>query len=200
MKIKTFIAIFSLVALTTQAAQINWGSQGQMYDGTTLMTGANGYSITGYLVYLGTTGADWGSFSISTATLSVGGNVVATKAGNAAGGNLVAALSPFAFANGDAIGSGSDVITDESSTFGIAYIATFTDADDNVTTKYLLSDPFVYDTTPSQTGAAWNAGMNTFTYLSQNTGSGSTWTAIPEPATAGLAIAGLALLFKRRRK
>ena len=182
-----------LSAFVAEAAQINWGSKGALYDGTTIMSKANGYSTTAYLVYLGSAGATWDSFDVvSFASTKSDENVVAGPKNANDYGVVVATASPYAVTVGAPVGGGTDVLTDGSSTFGVLYLATGGSFGEN--TYYVTGDEFVYDTTSEN----YKAGTSTLTAQS-SVPSGTTWTAVPEPSTAALALAGLALLLKRRK-
>ena len=194
-KIIAMLAIASL-AVSAQSAQINWGSSGALYNGTQQMTTANGYSTQAYLVYLGTSGSTWVSSGFDpTAPVAVGGDVLATKTANVAG-SIAATVAPHWIFTPGVTTVGGDTITDGSSTFGIIFLSSGGAFGTQV--NYLLSNPFVFDTTPAAGQGTWTAGSSTFAYGAP-VPSGSTWTPVPEPATAALALAGLAMLIRRRK-
>lgn len=193
---KKTMAMFAVatVAFSAQAAQINWGSQGGLFNGAEQMRTSNGYSTTAYLVYLGTSGASWGGFD-ATAPIAVGGDVLATATATTLG-TVSQTASPYGFNWGDTVGAGSDVMTDGVSTFGVVFIST--GGAFGATLHYYLSNTFTVDTSDTTLPGAWDSGTSTFAY-GQAVPSGSTWTPVPEPGTAALALAGLALLIRRRR-
>lgn len=182
-----------LSALAAEAAQINWGSKGALYDGTTIMSKANGYSTTAYLVYLGSAGATWESFDVvSFANTKSDPDVVAGPKSANDYGVVVATASPYAVTVGAPVGGGTDVLTDGSSTFGVLYLAT--GGSFGETTHYVTGDSFVYDTTSSN----YKAGTSTLTAQS-SVPSGTSWTAVPEPSVAIMGLLGIGMLLKRRR-
>ena len=196
-KIIAMLAIASL-AVSVQSAQINWGASGQLYNGAQVMTSANGYTTQGYLVYLGTLGSTWASAGFdATAPIAVGGDVLRTAPVNNSA-LLLPTAAPYApFTPGvSTVGVDNDVITDGSSTFGIIFLSS--GGAFGATTHYFLSNPFVFDTTPAAGQGTWTAGTSTFQYAAP-VPSGSTWTPVPEPATTALALAGLAMLIRRRK-
>ena len=194
-KTMTIFAVAAM-ALSARSAQINWGSQGFLFNGAQQMTTANGYSTTAYLVYLGTAGATWETSGFdATATFALGGDVLKTSTANALG-SVSQTLSPYLFNWGDSVGAGSDVMTDQSSTFGIVFLST--GGAFGTDTYYYLSNVFMVDTTDTTAPGTWATASNTYSY-GQAVPSGSTWTPVPEPATAALALAGLALLIRRRK-
>ena len=199
-KITKFFGIaLVLSALMVNGAQINWGSKGLVYDGDTVANSAAGYTITAYLFYLGditTTTPTWSSTvaDLDHLNLAVGGNIYGEKVG-AAAGNLSATIAPYTVTTSTTSGK---------SVFGVLYVLTNTNWDEGEY-KWYASNTFVYDESISSTenanGDKWTGASNTFTHSTLDTATGkASWVSVPEPATAGLAIAGLALLFKRRRK
>jgi len=211
MKKNTILLLVATMAICSQAAQINWGSQGQLFfsmlgEGSVattpvVMNSANGFTVTAYLYFLGGAGADWASdFDVKSPNIAKDGNVLDSKNANTSA-VLVGGTQPYEVNLGVPIAPGLPSLVNNTSTFGILFIASNTTWEDGEF-AWITSDAFVFSTTPTQTGASWDAGRNAFTYLSQNTGSGAVWNfvPIPEPTTAGLALVGLALLFRRKRK
>ena len=200
---KKTMAMFAVAAMafSAQSAQINWGSQGALYNGAQMMTTVNGYTTQGYLVYLGPAGSTWVSAGFDpNAPIALGGDVVRTASANALG-QIGTALSPYTglTPGSTVVGAGPDIFTDGSSTFGIVFMST--GGAFGTDTYYFLGSPFAFDTTDTTAPGTYASTTSTYTY-GQAVPSGSTWTPvtpIPEPGTAALALAGLALLIRRRK-
>lgn len=181
------LATFSLLlAMAMQASALSfaWKAANVAFDGTVL----NGdTTLTAYLVYLGNPGALESSYSTDTIVTDM--NVVQTKTGmtkktitdtyswnyknNAENGDTFAILLSYA--------SGGKTYYNLSAT-------TYTI--ENVTAE-------------NSTVQAYSLAATDFNYSTKSESStvkaGGGWTAVPEPSTAMLALAGLALLIKRRR-
>ncbi len=182
------LMVLALVAVSASAAQIKWGTTGQLFNDQTAMTTANGYSTTAYLVYLA--GGNWDSFDMASFAESPSG-VVAGKKANVMG-TISATSGNYSFAIGDTIAGSTDKIVDGVSTFGIVFLSTGGAFGSD--TYYVQSDVYKFDTGSSN----YNAGLETLT-MQPAVAKGSTWTAVPEPASAMLALAGVAMLIRRRK-
>ena len=180
------IALCAFMCVTAQSATIKWGGTGAVnYGDTKLKNGA----ATAYLVYLGESVTDWSSWSYSesfetsqlaskatTSLSSIGnGNTFAVTVGSALGG----------------ISNISSVLKDGASSFGIIFTTTQDGVD-----YYYQGDVFTYDTSSSNYSSTTDTFTSTTTVAPTAT---DKWTAVPEPSTAALALAGLALLLKRRK-
>jgi hypothetical protein len=177
---KKILAIAALVATTTvvQAASLNWSATTIYQPGTTT-------ALSGGLAYLfisaqsGDFGAKIASVDDIRSYISEGKDlteyIAATGATNDKGG-----LAGATGYNGTNFGAG-DSLT--------AFVVVF-DAE-------TLADAKNYIVTAEKT-ASWTSstGAKTIMFGSQKN---ATWTAVPEPSTAVLALAGLALLLKRRK-
>ncbi len=190
---KLLILALATMAMSGQAAQINWGSTGALYDGTSQMKTKDGYSTQAYLVYLGTGSATFGDINFST----IADDAIATKTPNALGTvSATSGANPIFTPNTTKIGDTDDVFTYGSSVFGIVYVMSNAG-------KY-GSDQYYTTTGPFtlvNSGSSYAAATETTTLVAA-VPSGSSWTKIvpvPEPSSAALALAGLALLLKRRR-
>ena len=204
-KLITFATIL-LVAGTAQAISFTWGVTGGFtYVGANNKVGG----ITATLVYLGeVVNGETPSYLISSQTVQnetarTSGDGVATSTSQT---STVAALNgktstvKYALPAGQQVGpSETDLLTAGSSTFGL-YL-TYTDTD-NVTWYNVSSSTYTIPAGSSDI----TTGLSTtfaFDWKKNDEGtrltSGGGWTQVPEPSTAMLALAGLALLLKRRR-
>ena len=197
---KAFTAIAAL-ALTIGAASalgFSWGTNTQIsFNGTKLTSAALAAPATVELIYLGTDKA-W-SFdalgivtdeAVSTATIATSGSPTGKGKANGKFDKLFGA----SYADGSTV-NGSNV-------FGV--LITYTDTEGNV--WYNLSGNTF--TITGATDDTWNVLKQTFDFAWTNdesgadapTAGGGWWTVpVPEPVSAGLALAGIALLLKRRR-
>ena len=181
------LSLIALTAIAAQAATIKWGASGTANYGSTLLkSGAS----TAYLVYLGENVSDWSGFSFAddfvgsrlaskdtTTYANIGSNSFIATEGSSLGG----------------LDSVSANLTDKKSSFGVLFTTTQGGKD-----YYYLGDVFTFDTSST----SYNGTTKIFTATSTAAPSSSaTWTeaAVPEPATGALALAGVALLFRRRR-
>ena len=198
---KAFTAIAAL-ALTIGAASalsFQWGTSSKItWEGTQLTTAALAAPVTVELIYLGTDKAwSFDELGVPTDEVANAGSVTVTglAANKGKGNGSINKVLDTTFADGAAFNNGS--------TFGV--LITYTDAENKVwynlsSNTYTLSG--VADETTSidkQTFAfSWakdESGADT------PSAGGGWWTvpAVPEPVSGGLALAGLALLLKRRR-
>lgn len=186
-KLLTIVAFCATLA-ASQAAQINWGLTGAIqFDGTKV--GANGATLT--LVYLNTGASTWSAdaLTIAQGKTTETAETVATKNTNN-GSQALATASPWAYDWGDTTTISSSTVK-KGSVF--AYIATTVQ---DGKTYYWASDTY----TVTDSGDNWDSTALKYT-MSQTAASGpnNNWKAVPEPSTAALALAGLALLLKRRK-
>ncbi len=187
---KKFIAmmVVALVAVSASAAQIKWGSS-QLFNGDTAMMSKNGYATTAYLVYLA--GGNWDSFDVKAFAADTS-SALGTKAVNAMG-TVSNTSGNYALNAGDAIPGTTDKVVDGTSTFGIIFLSSGTGFGDTKT-YYAQSDAYVFSTTSPNYIVAEESFV-----ASASVPKGSTWTAVPEPASAMLALAGVAMLIRRRK-
>jgi hypothetical protein len=191
---KTILAIvaFATLSMSASATQIAWGSTGALFNDQTQMTTKNGYSTSAYLVYLGDSTATWDSFDIAS-FVSDTSSAVGAKTANAAGA-VSYAKDNYIFTVGDTIPNNAPAkIADGNSNFGVVFISSGTGWGDEQT-HYFTSEV----TTFSTSGSDYSAATETFT-TAPAVAQGSSWQTVPEPSTAALALAGLALLLKRRK-
>ena len=184
------IAIAGLMTTIANAASLTWSAKSIAFDGSTLK---NDSTITGYLIFLSSgsyeTSYKLDDSSTASSVASAIGTSVSEKTKTSAVGKLSADFS-FSFDNGD---------YDNGDVFGLLLV--YTGASDGKTYYNLSSSTFELsgmadDRATLSTDYSFSFSTN------ENKGSlssGGGWTAVPEPSTAMLALAGLALLIKRRR-
>ena len=185
------LLILTLVAgIAGMASAVNmiWGTTGVSFGGTTLKSNGN---VTGYLIALDSFSSTGYTLTDSFKTSDIG-TQVDTKTKTSAVGKLSNSwvIDTDTYSNGstfavllkfDNTGEGGD---------GKVY---YNLCSDLVTMEDMSTDPPV---NAKDTSAS-------FSYSTSSTSGkltkGGGWTAVPEPSTAMLAIAGLALLLKRRK-
>lgn len=186
--ILTLTAIFAFT-MSASAVSFTWASSTAIkFDGSNLKSVS---TVTGYLIYLGS-GAYDTSYTLSEtstgdAVSSDIGTVIANKSGTSAMSKIssAATFDYGTYDNGDVFGM-LLVYSNEGKTY-------FNLSSDTYTMSG-LSDEL---STPTAASFTFNYGGPT---ESTKVSSGGGWTvAVPEPSTAALALAGLALLIKRRR-
>ena len=182
---KTFLAFAALAMMATSASALSfqWATNILKFDGTNLKSDT---SVTAYLVYLGS-GVSSVESSYSFDSLPSGvGTQVDSKAGTAATSKVSQKFS-FDFGtygNGDSFAMVASYTKDGETYWNISE------------TVYTLSG--IADETSSPDAANFTFNNSTAS-PSSNVSAGGGWTAVPEPNTAALALAGLALLLKRRK-
>ena len=186
--------VLALVASASFAASINWG--------TTTKTAFGGSTVGGIsatLVYIGS--SDLSSGATFTITEDDNLTSLANKIGTATGSTATSTAS------GMAKGKLSGTYTFDSGLNDGDYVAVLLSYVSEGTTYFNLTSTTAvsYDAVVG----TWNDASTVASYSfcggsadKSKTGSisvGGGWTAVPEPSTAALALAGLALLIKRRR-
>jgi hypothetical protein len=200
-KILTFAAIL-LAANFAQAISFSWGIDGgYTYFGSGNKLGG----ITATLVYLGENETTYSilknevknpiPLKSDTGAVTAASTVSTVPALK---GKFTAAT--YDLPAGSQVGtSATDVLTAGSSTFGL-YL-TYTDGD-NVTWYNVSSSSYTIPAGSSDITTGLSATF-AFDWKQNDAGtkltSGGGWTQVPEPSTAMLALAGLALLLKRRK-
>ncbi|MBQ2281436.1 MAG: PEP-CTERM sorting domain-containing protein [Kiritimatiellae bacterium] len=188
MKKIVIIAAVALVAMSMQAAQINWGLTGMIKFNNNLV--GSGATLT--LVCLdGVT--DWETYAKDVAAGKATSGIAATKTSETTS-MAIPTMKSYAYTWSD---EGTDIANAEiKKGTDFAFVVTVQDAGKSY---YWASDAF----TVSDTSSNWNGTKNTYTMsvtVSNAMGSdGSKWTAVPEPASAMLALAGVAMLIRRRK-
>ena len=189
-KIISTIAALAMTVVVSGAASFTWGT------GTVSVT-FGGERVTdgmGYLVYLGT------SENFYDITDYVVNNPVVSEKNTTATGLPVAfgrIVGNFTCLMADTMPNTSDTLSN-GDVFGM--IIKWTDADGtewiNVASNTYTVEGLVND------GSNLTAAVFDFNFDQSSDGtltSGGGWVAVPEPATATLALAGVAMLFRRRK-
>ena len=188
MKLKNLIAVATIVASAgiTQAASVAWSSVAMTFGEQTLKKDTG---VTGYLVYL-SSGALEDSYTIneSFSAESVGTVVASDTDGTNKGSALTGTfqIAQGTYSNGDVFAFVASYTSDGKTYWNISStVNTLSglDPSDPTVSPADFSD-YSMASTVSETGKA---------------SGGSGWTAVPEPSTAALALAGFALLLKRRK-
>ena len=198
---KILTIMIAAVAISSQAASFSW-SAGDIvkFDGTTLAGNAKGY-----LVYMGTSTDLTSLYTIdytAPGTITPAASVMdkSTATGRAAGKLSMVKYddAEHGFADGEQVKTGA--------TFGLYLLYT-----DEAGKQWYNFSSTVATMATDTTGAfesqtfAFNFGTKTeITSSAQSVSAGGGWYSmnvapIPEPSTAALALAGLALLLKRRK-
>lgn len=204
MKVVYFLFLLLAVVSSAEAASFQWGGGSVRVQFPTSTYVIDG-SATGYLVYLGTTGATY-DISGYNVLNDVVGTQVSTRTGMAATKGRMD--TKFEVAQGAPIPNTDDGVMDNGAVFGMF----ITKVVDGVTWINVSSSTHTVAGMDDWVGAPLPGAYFTFNWAQNEPGtaltSGGGWTAqvpdtpeppVPEPATASIALAGLALLFKRRK-
>ena len=196
MKKLALIAVLGFMASTASAVTLTWAATGIKFDGNTIK---NSTDVTGYLIYLGTsTFSD--SYSVSKDStvdtiISSIGTKVDTKNKTSAVGKINGEWT-FNYSDGYSNGDTFAILLTYA-TGGKTYYNLASD----IVTLAGGNDVDVASQTPA-TDPSNVTGSFSFATAGEkdSIAKGGGWTvAVPEPSTAALALAGLALLIKRRR-
>ena len=185
---KTLLAVaVAMFTIATQAAALNWNATGVSFEGTKLKSNTG---VTGYLIYLST--AEFETSYALTETVSA---VVASIGTGVASQNKTTALSKLnndyifelgeTHSNGDAFAMLLTYVVDGKTYYNLS--------NEIYTMSGAVIDP---PTDPADANFTFNYGTNT---EKGALSSGKGWTAVPEPASAMLALAGVAMLIRRRK-
>lgn len=193
------MAALALTIGAASALSFSWGTNTKItWEGTVLNTAALAAPVTAELIFLGADGA-W-SFdetglvtdkSVSTGSVAVTGS----PAGKGKANGAIEKPLGETFADGTAFGNGN--------VFGV--LITYTDTEGKV--WYNLSSNTFTLSGADMDGSVIPKQYFDFSWAKDESGAdtpsagGGWWTApaVPEPVSGGLALAGLALLLKRRR-
>ena len=189
---KTLLALALVAGLATSASALSfqWSAAGIKFDGAVLKKSSD---VTAYLVYLGSGDATYAtsyalteSTTADSLTSSMGTKVSTSTSATTNAGKLSTTFS-FDFGeytNGDVFGMVLSYKNGDDTYYNIA------------SSTYTLSGITADNSSPDPAQFSFSYSGPT---ESSSVKSGGGWTAVPEPSTAALALAGLALLIKRRR-
>ena len=192
---KSIIVILAFIAVTqSHAASVVWGfeEQGRGYFGTAHV----GSTAIGYLVYLGENGT-WANVDIATLISGTSSSIVDSTTSTS--GRLPGATDSLTL---------TDWVNNKS-TYGFIVIKTGQPSDaTEASTYYILSDVFLVSTSSSFYDSimetySWELSVSAAPNNTTASITGQGWVKVipvPEPATGAMALAGLALLFRRKRK
>ena len=191
---KTLILALLGVSVAAHAASFNWKSAVVQFDGNTLLSG-----VTAYLVYLGTDTSVSSLYTISyeePGAITPASHVQTStpKTGLVGKGTISSTYDDADSVGGD----GSQVKT--GSNFGMYFI--YNDGTDKWYNFTTATVAMTTDATGAFEAKTFGFDFSTKTTIESAGQTPSGWTKInivPEPSTAMLALAGLALLIKRRR-
>ena len=195
----TAIAVLALTIGAASALSFNWTTGSKItFNGTVLNTAALAAPATVELIYLGTDKA-WSFDESGLVTDEVANTGAVAVTGGAANkgkasGTIEKTLGD-SFADGSTFGNGN--------VFGV--LITYTDTEGKV--WYNLSSNTYTLSGADMNGSVIDKAFFNFAWTNDESGAeaptagGGWWTAptVPEPVSAGLALAGIALLLKRRR-
>ncbi len=189
MKIKSFVGfvVVATLASMANAASVDWTTGALSFGGTELKKNTD---VKGYLVYL-SSGSLASTYTIddSFSAASVGTVVASDTDGTNKGSLLTGSLSvtTLGYSNGDVFAFVASYKADGKTYWNISEtLNTLSGVDPNDPTVS-PADFTAYSMSSTVAGETGKAS------------GGSGWTAVPEPSTAALALAGLALLLKRRK-
>ena len=186
------ICAIGLMAGEASALSFKWTATGVSFDGSRLNSNDK---VTGYLIYLGTG-----------ASLSESYTVTAASDANSIASSIGTKLEPTANKT-SAVGKLTGTFTFDYGTYdngdAFAVLLEYTGAADGKTYYNLASDVVTLSGIADERSTISDAAFS-FSYSTagekSSIASGGGWTAaVPEPSTAALALAGLALLLKRRK-
>lgn len=191
MKHTTILSVLAgiLLASNSYGLSFNWGSSAAIkFDGTNLKSTTD---VTGYLFYLGSGEALDSSYGLSESGIDSSiGTQVSEK-------NKTSAYSKITGTYTFDVGSKVNGDT-------FAMLLVYTGAADGKTYYNLSSDVYTLSGIPEENPDVATLSAANFTFSDGKSSStsisgGGGWVAVPEPSTAALALAGLALLLKRRK-
>ena len=185
---KKLLSLLAVGLLATQASaiSISWQLAGVSFDGATLKSA--GSEFVASLVYLGPSGSLADSYDISSieSTLDiVKSSTSTTSKGVNTGSYDIPVADPSA--NGDVYAMLLSYTTEGKTYYNLS--------------SSLFTVSGIADATSGLDQYKIPSGSQNYTTAADSSTikAGGGWTAVPEPSTAALALAGLALLLKRRK-
>ena len=192
---KTLILALLGVSVAAHAASFTWKSGAVQFDGKTLLSG-----VTAHLVYLGTDTSVSSLYTISyeapgTITPASSVQTSTPKTGLVGKGTISATYD-----DAQTVGDGVQVKT--GNTFGMYFV--YDDGTDKWFNFATATVAMTTDVTGAFEAKTFGFDFSTKTTIDAVGQTPSGWTkiniaAVPEPSMAALALAGLALLLKRRK-
>ena len=194
-------ALTLLVALATgmaSAASFSWTSSKLSFGDTVLKNTA----MTAYLIYVGNDVAQSASIAVTKESTAASiASSFGTSAKVAQSYDVTASRTGILSADFSFSASGGDYVSKDAFALLLSYTSdgkTYFNLS-SVDSAYALSVPAEDPDIATYRDASFSFG-NTVVGESNSLSSGGGWTvAVPEPSTAALALAGLALLLKRRK-
>ncbi|MBQ8571767.1 MAG: PEP-CTERM sorting domain-containing protein [Kiritimatiellae bacterium] len=189
MKKTLFAIMVAMLTIAAQAATLNWCAKSVTFEGTKLKSNTG---VTGYLIYLSTAALE-DSYAITKATTAESladeiGSLVTSQ-------NKTTAVSKLnnnydfvvgdTYDNGDAFAMLLTYVVDGNTYYNLS--------NEIYTMSGALADP---PTDPAEAAFTFNYGT---AEKNGSLSSGAGWTKVPEPASAMLALAGVAMLIRRRK-
>ncbi len=178
-----------LVAISAHSASLVWSASSVTYNGTKLKSDTG---VTGYLVFLSTAALEDSYALTKDSTVA---SVVASIGTEVASQNKTTAMSKLnntysfvvgePYDNGDAFAMLLTYVVDGNTYYNLS--------NEIYTMSGALADP---PTNPAAAAFTFNYGTSAEKGTLK---SGGGWTAVPEPASAMLALAGVAMLIRRRK-
>ena len=194
---KKLIAILAVAgfSISAQAVSLQWAVNTIAFGGSTL-NATTGVNLTAYLIYLGngddvTVGSSYTESQLTTFISSTSSTEGSQISGTNARGIATATFKPTA--------------EDPTTLNGNVYGMLLTFVSEGKTYYNLSAETYKVTGIANETSTLdkWTitAGQQNYTTAaaSSSVAKGGGWTAVPEPSTAALALAGLALLLKRRK-
>ena len=189
MKKTLFAIMVAMLTIVAQAASLNWSATGVSFNGTKLKSDTG---VTGYLIYLSTAALE-DSYALTKTTTAESlaneiGSLVASRNKTTSMSKL---NSNYLFDlgvendNGDAFAMLLTYVVDGNTYYNLSNeIYTMSGG--------ILNPP----TDPAKAAFTFNYGT---AEKNGSLSSGAGWTKVPEPASAMLALAGVAMLIRRRK-
>ena len=189
MKKTLLIAAVAMISFMAQAASLNWSASNVAFEGTKLKSNTG---VTGYLVFLSTAALE-DSYALTKD--STGASVSASIGTLVSSQNKTTSMSK--------LNSDYDFVVGDTYDNGDAFVMLLTYTVDGKTYYNLSNEIYTMSgaladppTDPAAAKFTFNYGTNT---EKGALSSGKGWTAVPEPASAMLALAGVAMLIRRRK-
>ena len=195
---KLLVALLA-VALTSgaKALSFSWTADAVTFNGTVIADG----TATAYLVYLGSGSGELSATATDSGTFDISGTQMQTSASSTAKRNPGRINATFEETYGATLSGTSDTY-ESGSTFGVylTYVSEGVTWYNFSASTYTIPENVADNTTGLTQAFAFDYSTKSDVAAGNSASGGSGWVqAVPEPSTAALALAGLALLLKRRK-